>query len=166
VTPYLAAVVKGTNFRVSVDRAGSQVQVLRGQVDVADFHSGEQVLLLPSQEAKVAAAGDRTLAVSGSGLFNPVRVGPSRPQPFAPEQPNTKTAALDQPASAQTAPARAALRDSADGMQKNWKESAKNLDPLTMLTVPASLGLLVSFAVAVGRGLKRRSKKDQDNSRR
>ena len=36
-TPYLAAVVKGTQFRVSVNATGSSVDVLRGQVEVADF---------------------------------------------------------------------------------------------------------------------------------
>ena len=42
VTPYLAAVMKGTKFRVSADRSGSNVEVLEGQVDVSGFKSGEQ----------------------------------------------------------------------------------------------------------------------------
>jgi hypothetical protein len=46
VTPYLAAVMKGTKFRVSADRSGSNVEVLEGQVDVSGFKSGEQILLL------------------------------------------------------------------------------------------------------------------------
>src|SRR6185436_6771770 len=33
-TPYLAAVVKGTQFRVTVDKATSRVDVVRGQVEV------------------------------------------------------------------------------------------------------------------------------------
>lgn len=185
VTPYLAAVVKGTHFSVSVDGAGSQVQVLRGQVDVSDFHTGEQVLLLPSQQASVAGSGDRALNVSGSGLFNPVRVGKPRSQPFAPAQPNIKSAALDRPAAPEAAGAGARIAaasapaapsqqralpplvsqaDRAD-FRKNWRESADKFDPLSMVAVPASLGLLVSFAVAIGRGIKRRSRKDDQGRR-
>src|ERR1700710_2744596 len=39
-TPYLAAVVKGTQFRVTVNKDDSRVDVVRGQVEVADFRSG------------------------------------------------------------------------------------------------------------------------------
>ena len=38
-TPHLAAVVKGTQFRVSVDKNETHVDVLRGQVEVTDFKS-------------------------------------------------------------------------------------------------------------------------------
>jgi FecR protein len=40
-TPYLAAVVKGTQFSVTVDRERTSVSVLRGQVEVSDFKSGQ-----------------------------------------------------------------------------------------------------------------------------
>jgi ferric-dicitrate binding protein FerR (iron transport regulator) len=40
-TPYLAAVVKGTQFRVSVNAASTSIEVIRGQVEVADFRSGQ-----------------------------------------------------------------------------------------------------------------------------
>jgi ferric-dicitrate binding protein FerR (iron transport regulator) len=36
-TPYLAAVVKGTRFRVTVTAAGAKVEVVRGQVEVAQI---------------------------------------------------------------------------------------------------------------------------------
>ena len=39
-TPYLVAVVKGTQFRVTVGQGESLVTVLAGQVDVTDFRSG------------------------------------------------------------------------------------------------------------------------------
>ena len=42
-TPYLAAVVKGTQFRVSVNADSTTVSVLRGQVEVADFKSGQSL---------------------------------------------------------------------------------------------------------------------------
>ena len=48
-TPYLAAVVKGTQFRVSVNGKGTKVKVLRGQVQVADFKSGQYALVIPDK---------------------------------------------------------------------------------------------------------------------
>ena len=45
-TPYLAAVVKGTQFRVSVSKNDASVDVLRGEVEVADFKSGQYALVL------------------------------------------------------------------------------------------------------------------------
>src|SRR5207253_239438 len=54
-TPYLAAVVKGTQFRVSVNAAGTRVDVLRGQVEVADFKSGQIAQVLPGQIATAYA---------------------------------------------------------------------------------------------------------------
>src|SRR6476646_8474546 len=54
-TPYLAAVVKGTQFRVTVKRDGARVDVVRGQVEVADFKSGKFALVLPGQVAQVSA---------------------------------------------------------------------------------------------------------------
>jgi len=54
-TPYLAAVVKGTQFRVSVNRTGTSVDVLRGAVEVADFKSGKFAMVLPGQMARVSA---------------------------------------------------------------------------------------------------------------
>src|SRR5260370_20771813 len=50
-TPYLAAVVKGTQFRVSVNSASTNVEVMRGQVEVADFKSGQIAQVLPGQQA-------------------------------------------------------------------------------------------------------------------
>jgi hypothetical protein len=58
-TPYLAAVVKGTQFRVSVSQVGGRVDVLEGQVEVSDFKTGQFALVLPGQAAKVSAFVDR-----------------------------------------------------------------------------------------------------------
>ena len=41
-TPWLAAVVKGTQFTVAVGSGGSQVKVSRGRVRVSDHRSGQQ----------------------------------------------------------------------------------------------------------------------------
>src|SRR5664280_2616253 len=62
-TPYLAAVVKGTEFRVSTDGSGAHVDVLQGSVEVADFRSGQYALVLPGQAAKVSAQGSEGLSL-------------------------------------------------------------------------------------------------------
>jgi FecR protein len=78
-TPYLAAVVKGTQFRVSVNAASTSVDVLRGQVEVADFKSGQIAQVMPGQVATVFAHGRSGLSLSGSGTFNPIEQGKPRP---------------------------------------------------------------------------------------
>jgi len=80
-TPYLAAVVKGTQFRVSLDKRGANVAVLEGQVEVTDFKSGQNALVIPGQAARVSAAGRSGLSLSGSGV-GPVKQGTPRPSPF------------------------------------------------------------------------------------
>jgi len=77
-TPYLAAVVKGTQFRVTVNKYGTSVNVLRGKVEVADFRSGQFALVLPGQSAKVLAQGKYGLSLSGSGTLNTIQQGKAR----------------------------------------------------------------------------------------
>jgi hypothetical protein len=77
-TPYLAAVVKGTQFRVSVNAASTSVDVLRGQVEVADFKSGQIAQVMPGQVATAFAHGKSGLSLSGSGTLNPIEQGKPR----------------------------------------------------------------------------------------
>ncbi len=70
-TPYLVAAVKGTEFRVTLDR----VDVVHGSVEVADVKSGQYALVFPGQSAKVGGGG---LALSGAGLPAPVQKGTPR----------------------------------------------------------------------------------------
>jgi hypothetical protein len=81
-TPYLAAVVKGTQFRVSVNAVGSTVEVIEGRVEVAEFKSGQFALVLPGQAAKVAASGGGGLILSGPGKLSPIEKGTPRQSPF------------------------------------------------------------------------------------
>lgn len=82
VTPYLSAVVKGTQFRVTVNGNDATVEVLRGQVEVADNRSGQLALVNPGQTAKVFARGPAHLALSGSGTLSPILRGPPRQLPL------------------------------------------------------------------------------------
>ena len=77
-TPYLAAVVKGTQFRVSVNAAGTRIDVIRGQVEVADFRSGQIAQVMPGQIATAFAQGKPGLSLSGTGTFSPIEQGRPR----------------------------------------------------------------------------------------
>ena len=64
-TPFMAAVVKGTTFTVSVSDAGAAVHVVEGAVQVADL-SGRQVQLVrPGQTATRGTSVNAPVDVSG-----------------------------------------------------------------------------------------------------
>jgi hypothetical protein len=76
-TPYLAAVVKGTNFTVDVDAANAVVSVNRGLVAVSDIATGEQVDTAEGQRASVAGIGAK-LQITGEGLLALITPGVAR----------------------------------------------------------------------------------------
>ena len=97
-TPLLAALVKGTRFRVTIDKNDSYVDVLRGQVEVSDLNSGQYALVQPGQTAKVSVQRSVGLSLSGSGTLSPIRQGTPRrsladPAPVTKEQ--ERRAAVD-----------------------------------------------------------------------
>ncbi|ANM10218.1 MULTISPECIES: FecR domain-containing protein [unclassified Rhizobium] len=61
-TPYLAAVVKGTIFHVTVNRAKASVAVDRGLVQVTSFASGQRSNVAPGQSATVDKTAGMTVA--------------------------------------------------------------------------------------------------------
>lgn len=77
-TPYLAAVVKGTRFSVTVGAGSTKVGVLRGQVEVSDFKTGQIAQVMPGQVATAFEHGKPGLSLSGSGTLNPVEQGKPR----------------------------------------------------------------------------------------
>jgi len=77
-TPYLAAVVKGTQFAVTVNAASTSVEVRRGQVEVSDFKSGQVAQVMPGQVATAFAHGKQGLSLSGTGQFHPIEHGQPR----------------------------------------------------------------------------------------
>ena len=77
-TPYLAAVVKGTRFSVTVGRHGTEVRVSTGKVHVSDFKTGQFALVSAGQAAHVASLGNGGLTLGGTGQLGPVRQGAPR----------------------------------------------------------------------------------------
>ena len=64
-TPYLAAVVKGTTFSVTVDGTGTSLQVVEGAVEVATLDGGAKDLIRPGTVATIGASDLFRLQVQG-----------------------------------------------------------------------------------------------------
>jgi hypothetical protein len=64
-TPYLAAVVKGTTFTVTVGPEGGKVRVTEGAVEVSTLDGGASDLVTPGIVAMVGANDRYTLTVEG-----------------------------------------------------------------------------------------------------
>jgi hypothetical protein len=181
-TPYLAAVVKGTQFRVTVGEGESFVTVLGGQVDVTDFRSGQSALVLPRQMAKVATVGRAGLVLSGSGTLSPIRPGTPRTSSVAPIQ-----AAVEGLPAAESASAgqqvrvmpprgevpsfasfeRSSANDNAWNSARNYVGSffgradgaqVRNERDAAIIAIPLGFGAVIAFVVAAKR---RRQKQKQ-----
>jgi hypothetical protein len=64
-TPFLAAVVKGTTFSVTVTEKGASVQVTEGRVEVATRDGGASFMVLPGDIGSVSANAPATLNMQG-----------------------------------------------------------------------------------------------------
>lgn len=101
-TPFLAAVVKGTKFTVTVDPSGAAVHVVEGAVEVMDLDTGDVGMVRPGQTAHTPAAQGVGLSVAGPGAVTPSRAAvPARvnkpvpaPQEQAAAAPATPTAPI------------------------------------------------------------------------
>ena len=67
-TPFLAAVVKGTKFTVSVEPEGAAVHVMQGVVEVTDLDTGDVGMIRPGQTAEALAGMGKGLQVDGPGV--------------------------------------------------------------------------------------------------
>jgi hypothetical protein len=99
-TPFHAAVVKGTQFRVTVSGSSARVEVSRGQVQVADFRSGQFALVQQGQAARVSAGGAAGLSLSGAGKLGTIQQGTPRTPSVQPATVSrSEQAAVSRPAS-------------------------------------------------------------------
>jgi FecR protein len=64
-TPYLAAVVKGTTFSVTVTKTGASVQVTEGRVQVATPDGGAMHMVVPGEIGLVSASSPYRLTIQG-----------------------------------------------------------------------------------------------------
>jgi len=76
-TPYLAAVVKGTTFSVTVNESGASVQVIEGAVEVKTNDGGARDLVRPGMIAAVNARNLFQLKIDGDTSH--VTVSPNAP---------------------------------------------------------------------------------------
>jgi hypothetical protein len=188
-TPYLAAVVKGTQFRVTVDKDDSRVDVLRGQVEVVDFKTGQYTQVFPDQSARVSAQGTGGLSVSGTGLMSPIQQGTPRrssvaplpqPQPEQP-QPQQRTAAAER-----APPLSQSLWDSGPRREQNTTSYSSHATEGGLVervramvgmdkqgsfgaldfALPCAAGLMVAVGVAIGRRRKDPSDRRDPHDRR
>jgi hypothetical protein len=163
-TPYLAAVVKGTKFRVTVNKNESNVDVLRGQVEVMDFKSGQTAMVLPGQTASVSTQGQTGLSLSGSGILSPIQQGEPRQPSVVP-----LSAVKEALAAAGDTANESKVRDAlalGDGVSvpvlsgtSTANEWWNGSDSLTFdLAVPFGAGFVVAVGVAAQRRRQRQTK--------
>jgi len=98
-TPYLAAVVKGTTFSVTVSDSGASVQVMEGAVEVATNDGGASRLVTPGMIGFVSAENQSQLVVDGL-TRETVEGGKQTPAPA----PSPTPAPTDSPRDAAPAP--------------------------------------------------------------
>lgn len=180
-TPYLAAVVKGTQFRVTVDKGDSRVDVLRGQVEVVDFKSGQIAQVFPDQSARVSAQGVGGLSLSGLGVLRPILQGPPRNSSVTPTSwPQMRTASADSAPNGQSIWAPVPRNDSdtvrysSHANEGGWGDRLVAMVKHVMspdphgghggystfdFALPVAAGFVVALGVAIGR---RRQKGSQD----
>ena len=61
-----------------MNAASTSVDVVRGQVEVADFRSGQTAQVMAGQHAKAFAHGNPGLSLGGSGTLSPIEQGQPR----------------------------------------------------------------------------------------
>jgi len=169
-TPYLAAVVKGTQFRVSVTNTGSNVEVIKGQVQVSDHKTGQFTLVNAEQVARVSTQGPAGLSLTGTGPMSPIFLGPPRSPAISPVViPEQSVSAPASQQIAQNTPAMSERRvqwtptadTSKDSGLMAWLKDtfglgkkSSNEDVALVLAVP----VVIFLGVAVGAAAMRRRK--------
>jgi hypothetical protein len=112
-TPYLAAVVKGTTFSVSVTPEGASVQVIEGAVEVQSRDGGASDLVRPGMIAAISARDIGRLKLDGDAHRE--IVSPKPQAPVATPKANTAPVKVDQIVTAIAEPTRS-LSDATGGL--------------------------------------------------
>ena len=102
-TPYLAAVVKGTTFSVTVTGEGTSLQVIEGAVETSTIDGGASELIRPGMLATISAADQMRLTVQGQDtrtIDSPQRQSVQSSSPSAPMAEVEPPAPADAPAPA------------------------------------------------------------------
>ena len=141
-TPYLAAVVKGTTFSVTVGVDSTSLQVTEGVVEVATLDGGARDLVRPGSIAMIAAGDRYRLNVSGD-------------QPAIIDSPQRPPEMLANPSDAVVAPAAAtepADTAAPESKQPSSSPEAKVADaPRQAVALPKIETLIASKPVDLGK---------------
>jgi hypothetical protein len=182
LTPYLAAVVKGTQFIITLAADDNRVEVLDGQVDVSEFRTGQVGSVSAGQTAVVRTAS-MGLQVIGSGFIQPIRQGAPLPSPVIPEVEAESRADADlrdlasssqpDPISGIRAKDRASptggatssgseLSNGSSGVGRHsaWLDTDFNW---TALALPVALGFAVAFSVAMRTQRRSKTKEEKEH---
>ncbi len=175
LTPYLAAVVKGTEFSVTLTPSKNFVEVAEGRVEVTEFRSGQTGLVSAGQSAVVETASEG-LHVIGAGFLQPIRQGVPLGSPDIPDvdvATSTEVNLRQSPSSPQP--------ESDSGMQKKVRATEGGSDSgFRFGNDSQSVGVLpnwffsifswrkenviplfVGFAVACGVAMRRKKKRNE-----
>ncbi len=102
-TPFLAAVVKGTGFSVSINKRSAAVSVRHGLVGVKSFQTGQQADVGPGQSANVdARSGMTTAGLVSKPSITQTRAALSRTRATANSKASSAAQAADKSAGAPT----------------------------------------------------------------
>lgn len=172
-TPFLAAVVKGTQFTVAIGKGATKVAVNRGKVEVQDNITKQIVNVIREQVAAVSTRGSRSglrvsaLDRSNSGEFswgtpetfdaasaNSAQRRPSRAL-FANAESGQSTSTS---ASGTTIQPGSAQRSSSSGTGQNWSYTSILSSNTEIALLVAGFGLLILHA-ATGAFRKRNRRK-------
>jgi len=136
-TPYLAAVVKGTTFVITVTDEGASLQVTEGAVETSTLDGGAVELIRPGDVAMIAAADPLRMVIEGEGrkvMDSPARA--AAPPAAAPSPAPTPSGPAPAPAAPPAAPA---LRPAAFDPAASVPDTSPRIDQ-AIVSTPQDLG--------------------------
>ena len=145
-TPYLAAVVKGTTFSVTVGRDDTSLQVIEGVVEVATVDGGARELVRPGSVAMIAASDRYRLSINGDQarvVDSPLRQDSTVTVP-EPQSGGTNMSVPVAPAPAvpesNAAPGSLLMKDMASAVQPSANASGARFIEAAITSKPVDMG--------------------------